>query len=140
MTLSRLLTWIVWIGATGTVLLIVTIMTMILTASGPPPTLPTALFVVVIVAWMLSPFWGEIRQQRQRTRTPAEGVVALIALVLMIAMGAHAYLTGWVFYNGPTRTTGQGMLAVLVPLFQWAILAGAAILQWGIRAVVRFRA
>ena len=86
---------------------------------------------------MLSPYWGVFHQLRRPSGTQAEAYVLLAASVLVVALGAYAYLYGWVFYTGPTRATGQGMLALIVPLYQWVIVGVAAGMRWLVRTVSR---
>jgi hypothetical protein len=126
--------FMLWVGAVGTLLLIAVGTVRTLASSGPPP-LSVAFFLVVVAIWMLSPYWGVSYQQRRGPGAPAEAAVSLAALVLVVSLGAYAYLAGWVFYEGPTRTTGQGMLAVT--LYQWVILGIASGLRWAVRRLHR---
>ena len=136
MTITDVQRTLLWTGSTGTLVLVLVIAGRGLSQSGPPP-LAIALGAPVIVILMLSPYWGIFRQLRRPSGTQAEAYVLLAASVLVVALGAYAYLAGWVFYTGPTRTTGQGMLAVIVPLYQWVIVGVAAGLRWMVRTVSR---
>jgi hypothetical protein len=129
--------FLLWAAAVGTLLLTIAGAAMGLAATGPPP-IPVIFFFIVAAVWMLSPYWGALNQQRGAA-TPAEAIVVLAASVLVVALGAYAYLAGWVFYEGPTRATGQGMLALIIPLYQWVILGIAFGLRWVVRRVARVR-
>ena len=128
MNIAGLQRSLLWIGAAGTAVLIA-VGTAKVFASGPLP-LPLFFAISFVAAWMLSPYWGAFDQQRQAAETPLEALIGLAASMLVVALGAYAYLTGWVFYRGPTRMTGQGMLALIIPLLQWVILATASGLRW----------
>ena len=127
---------LLWTGAGGTLVLILVGAGTALSRSAPPP-FQILLTGAGMALWMLSPYWGAFKQQRQPPRTQAEAGVRLAGLVLVVALGAYAYLSGWVFYTGPTRATGQGMLALIVPLYQWIILGIASGLRWIVRGAAR---
>ena len=136
MTMTDVQRMLLWTGAAGTLVLILVIAGLGLSRSGPPP-LAVGLGAPVIALLMLSPYWGAFHQLRRPSGTQAEGYVLLAASVLVVALGAYAYLYGWVFYTGPTRATGQGMLALIVPLYQWVIVVVAAGMRWLVRTVSR---
>ena len=137
LTLARVRRVLLWLGAGGTFLLIAVLMTKLIASGGLPSLWNTTLLLMVAI-FMLSPFQG-VMHTRRADLPQSEAVVEVIALALAVAVGAYVYLADWVFYNGPTRATGQGMVAVMVPMLQWGIVGLSAIVMWGIRSVRRFR-
>ena len=137
MPLARARQILLWAGGGGTFLLIAVLMTKLI-ASGGLRSFRNTTLLLMIAIFMLSPFRGMMHTRRADLPQP-EAVVEVIAMALVVAVGAYAYLAYWVFYNGPTRATGQGVVAVMVPILQWGIVGLSAIVMWGIRSVRRFR-
>lgn len=130
--IARLERMFLWLGAAGTLLLIA----LILWRGGRNG---ISAVVVGLALWMLSPYLGVLHQRRSPATTAREQAISLVIVMLIVAYGGYAYLSGWVFYRGPTRSTAQGMIAVLVPMYQWAALAIGATRRWGVRVAVRRR-
>lgn len=98
------------------------------------------LFACAFMAiWMLAPYLAAFRMQRKSAETRAEAGVLLVSFLLIAALGAYAYLPGFVFYTGRPSPTGQAFLVVVVPLCQGVILAITWVLRWVVRGLFRKR-
>ena len=66
-------------------------------------------------------------KQGQRSDTRAEGVILVVALVLMIAIEASSFLATHTFVGGRPHPTADGVTIVFVPIVQWMVLAIAEV-------------
>jgi len=81
---------------------------------------------LIVGAWMLSPYWGVSRLQR-RGATRAGDVVALLAVLVVVALGAYSFLATSAFIGGRPRPTADGVTIVVIPVAQWVVIAAAVV-------------
>lgn len=84
--------------------------------------------VAIIAGWMLSPYWGALRFQRQGARTRGGSVIIIVAVILVIALGANSYLATPALLGGKSHPTAAGVTVMLIPMVQWLVLGLAALL------------
>jgi len=139
---------LIYAGAVGPLILLLAVIVAGIASCflghGPGP-LDLLFFVplwVVAGGWMLLPYWGALRLQRRGSNTRGKAAIVLLAVVLVIALGATSFLVtsafvlGWPHPPGKPHApvTAKLQLAVLyaavVPILQWAVLYAAELLLW----------
>ncbi len=90
---------------------------------------------ILVGGWLLWPYRGAWKLQR-RSRTRAEGVVLILALLLMIALAANSFLATSAFVGGKLHPTADGVTIILIPMVQWVMLALADLLPRIARGVL----
>lgn len=112
---------------------------------GPGP-LDLLFFVplwAVAGGWMLLPYWGALRLQRRAPNTPGKAAIVLLAVVLVIALGATSFLVtsafvlGWPHPPVTARLQLAVLYAAVIPILQWAVLYAAELLLYTAALLLR---
>jgi hypothetical protein len=127
---------LLWTGLCGTALLVFGCTFYAVSrvwASSFTQTLEVLVASPFVGLWMLSPLLWATRPGTERLPDGEAGRSARVAGVLLVAVGAVAYL--WKFAVEPlyfdVEPGLEALLVVLwVPATQWAVLGGAAAVQW----------
>lgn len=83
---------------------------------------------------MLLPYRSAMAMRRGST-TRADDLILLVALILMIALGANSYFATSAFVGGQAHPTADGVTVAVITTLQWLVVKMAALLQWLIRRV-----
>lgn len=86
-------------------------------------------YIILPGYWMLSPYLGASILVGQRPRTRGEGLILILALVLLIALGANAYLASYTFVGGRLHPSAEAVTLIVIPMVQWVVLGLAALLR-----------
>lgn len=85
-------------------------------------------FWLLVAAWVLAPYVGVRTLHESGTRSTGRAMIAGFTVLLVIALGANAFLATSAFVGGPAHPTADGMTLIFVPVLQWIVLGVAALI------------
>jgi hypothetical protein len=125
---------LIYAGAGGSLLLVLIAIGRVFsrvgsTTSRQSELIPIAVGWILITGWVLSPYLGALKMERQPSATRARETILIVALVLMIALEVNSFLATSAFVGGRPHPTADSMTIVFIPLLQWVILGVASLLR-----------
>lgn len=86
--------------------------------------------IAVMAGWMLTPYWGALRWQRQGAKPQGVSAIVIVAVILVIALGAISYPKALALLGDKSQPTGEVVfpMIMIIPMVQWVVLGLAAML------------